>query len=486
MTPEPTSPPARTGRSFAVLHGALVVILLAWLVFFARREDYWGDEGFTVRRVQAEWAQVYNPLSRPGSILSDPFNTLNVIDLNPPLYPVLVRALAGPHPSRLALRLFSIVPMIAALMMIGLWTRRRYGAQAAMLVSVVFVLSPAVVYYGHEARAYAPAVMWITMLIILFDRRGTRPRALCAGNALLTLAAIATHYHVVWLIAALIAAYAVRALRTRSRRLRVRALAGLSGILLGIIAAGPVLWIGVLSSRIGRDLPSQAIDPFTVLKTIFAAFMPQNVSNGYYFLLLMACIVLFVAISIWSIVKARRLEPWLFLWLAPAIGPMLARAATGQPFYERYGIFGLPASMFFLGWMIRRVETGSRAMRSALAALMICLIAGGCLWAALHSRAPLRPPWRPTIETLFAVEKPGDYYAIEPRWLAHAFAANAERAPQSTYCDLQKHVPAGAKTIWIIEQVKPGVPIAKQLQDAGWKISVVNRDVVYWLWRAER
>ena len=98
-------------RGFILLIGLLLLIVL---MAIASREDYWGDEGFTVRRVQATWAQLYNPFAYQPPGDADPFDTSFVYDFNPPLYFALIRTLAGANPAPMTMRLFSIVPMAAA------------------------------------------------------------------------------------------------------------------------------------------------------------------------------------------------------------------------------------------------------------------------------------------------------------------------------------------------------------------------------------
>src|SRR5690242_9198643 len=94
--------PLSRSTLFAALTAAMLMLLFAVLARLAQREDYWLDEGFSVRRIEASWRQLYNPFAMRVAQPADPYDSRDVFDCNPPLYFALIRLAAGAHPGRLA------------------------------------------------------------------------------------------------------------------------------------------------------------------------------------------------------------------------------------------------------------------------------------------------------------------------------------------------------------------------------------------------
>ncbi|MEN6626227.1 MAG: hypothetical protein ABFD69_08390 [Candidatus Sumerlaeia bacterium] len=474
-------PPRRA--IFPVLFAVAFLAAAAWQVRLALTEDYWGDEGLSARRVETGWRQVLDPISKNPPVCTDPFDTGYVFDLNPPLYFVLARSIAGPHPGRLGLRLFSIVPMLATMALLVGWAYRRRGMLPATAVLAAFCLSPAMIYYGHEARPYALGMFITAVLTLALDRAWARPWALFAVNFGLAFAGILTHYHAAWVIATLAAMYAIRA--WAEKETRRQSVAGCGGIALGVAAAMAAIAPVFYTLGVARNMPSRDIDPGAALRTLFLPLMSQNPHDRAQLALSLCAMLLFGAMAAYSIVKSRREACWLALWILPCLAPMAGRALLGQVFFERYSIFTTAAWMMLLAGMFRKELLGADLGRACAGLLGAAILANGAFWAGKHYDVPLRTPWRETIAAFQAAQKPGDYYAIEPNWLAACFAANAGRRPEARYLPTLAQIPADADRIWIFEAVGFQQPVAGMFARAGWRVSPAARDVGYWLWLVE-
>lgn len=473
-------------------------LLLALLLFLAQREDYWGDEGFTVRRVEASWVQLYHPFAYRPPDSTDPFNARYVYDFSPPLYFALVRIVAGPHPARLTLRLFSILPMLGMLGLLAWWAKRRFGTRSAMALAVIFCLSPPIIYYGHEARPYALGLLAATALLMLPDfYRGRSGRSfslhLCAA-----LICCLLHFHLAWLILTLAAIYAVQLVCGKTRGRRPDILARLGGLAGGSLLALLFMLPTRQSFAWAKTLPSRPLTGMAIFKTFFMPLISWDSEDHIQIALALAAAFVFCGLTIYLILTFTRDERssrqqgavWLALWLIPAGAPILAHLFLGQSFFERYSLFALPGWLMLLGWMIHNASLRSRTIKCMAAALVLLMAVNGGYWGWTHLRQPLRPSWQPALRALYGAERPGDLYSVQPDWLKPCFAANAhaiaQHPPRSSYTPLDADSPAGARRIWIIgsEWLEPD--LLARLSRAGWRFEPAKKDTGIWLWRAER
>lgn len=460
--------------AFQVFASAILFIVLAR---YAAREDYWGDEAFTVRRVEASWAQLYNPFSYRPPAGTDPFDTRFVYDFNPPFYFALVRVVAGAHPSRLMLRMFSILPMISTILLLGWGTNRKWGRWPAVAVTVAFCLSPSIVYYGHEARPYALGMLIATMLILGCELRFARRAYAFVLAFVLAFIGCMTHFHIVWLVLALIALNLVSAMKRISGDVRfpMAGAAGMiAGLALGLLCMSPARQLFMLA----ETLTGRTINLKLVMNSLFIAVFRE----ADRFVLPIVAASLFLLLGVYLLIRSRRGTVWFLLWLIPACAPILAHFLFRQSVYERYALFAVPGWILFLAWMVHESTSMSRVAKYAGSVIVLAIVLSDVHWFAMRSGRPFRSSWRPVIEAFYSSENTGDHYAVRPEWLAMCFATNAGSAPKSKYFPKPTEIPQGAMRIWVIERNSDDPPVVS----SGWRAKIVSREGGYRLVRAEK
>jgi uncharacterized membrane protein len=209
-------------------------------------QSLWSDEGFT-------WTIAAKPLGAAMSQVADTEST-------PPLYYLLVWAWEHVFgSSELALRSLSALfgtATIAVVYAIGArLASRRVGLAAAALAAV----SPLLVWYSQEARAYALLVLLVALSFLFLLERRLVPWALVAALA------VATHYFAIFPVAAE-AAWLIARERPRGRAIAAAALPALTAVALVPLALHqgdhvPRPWTDLFSLR---QQSSQAAQQFLV------------------------------------------------------------------------------------------------------------------------------------------------------------------------------------------------------------------------------
>jgi len=215
----------------------LLAIACVYLLFQAWRHDCWTDEGFTMRRIGAAWPQLYSPFSRPVVPGEDPFNSKDVFDYNPPLYFALLRIALGRHPHLFTVRIISILAFLAGLFALRHWARRRLGPGSEWGITLFYLVSPAMLYFGHEGRPYLLALALAMIALTGFWLWADRPRRLLGLGLLLSLAGCLMTFHLAWLVLALSLVLAVQLVLPLGWMGRRSALAGLCGLVGGAVLA---------------------------------------------------------------------------------------------------------------------------------------------------------------------------------------------------------------------------------------------------------
>jgi hypothetical protein len=139
------------------------------------------------------------------------------VDLNPPLYYVLVRGLWSLGvPDTLAARLPSLFGFLLASFTLFVFVRRRFGTLAAAAAAATPALTGAAI-YAYEGRAYGLMLGCAGAAIVAWQGRDqARGRTVAPFVCALALAAgVLTHYYAGLILLPLAAGEAVRSLRNR-------------------------------------------------------------------------------------------------------------------------------------------------------------------------------------------------------------------------------------------------------------------------------
>ena len=260
--------PRRAGKHRSVGGGAhlalVVTVALTGLVLAAilvGRRELWLDEYHT-------WLLATMPLSSLWTFVTG--------DVHPPLYFALMNGwyrLAGDN--QLAMRLPSLLAYTASVFVFAAALRPADGSVTVRSAAVaLFALSPALVYYGSEARMYALTVLLATAVLACVVRLHDESRSahqhegtaaiLAVGATLL----VYTHYTGLFFLSGLGLAWLLRCLRRRAAwRPFVRFVV--------IAGVGTGLWLPTLLEQRAHKL---AIDRQHVAAV--AATSPTAITDG--------------------------------------------------------------------------------------------------------------------------------------------------------------------------------------------------------------
>jgi mannosyltransferase len=307
-------------------------------------------------------------------------------------------ALSTGLPTEWALRLPSLVAMVAAAVVLHRIALRLGLPAEALLTVNVFATQPLVAFAAADARPYALALLSVLAAVLMLVRWLDSGRTSdAAGYALLASLSIYLHY----LSACLIpvhAAYAVYRLRngTTVSRWGVVVAAGLPAIFcLPLVPHVLNLW----SHRVAHSF-SETPD--------FTDFANELVPSVI--VLCLAC-GLFAASLIsghlsWrqSQEHARRSVLLLSWYLLPiTLCFAVSRLSEAKLFVGRYYLWGVPALALLVAWLIHGIEP-ARARRT-VGLVVVLLLAGGKIIRTNHTHG--REDWRGAVAAINAVAQPG-------------------------------------------------------------------------------
>jgi len=312
------------------------------------------------------------------------------VEDNPPLFYVLAELSSRLGAPEVWIRLPSVV--LGTLTVPVLWLAGRLvaGPRAGLCAAALWVLSPFVLFYGTEGRAYATLAFFVALsTLALLLARETGRRRWWALYALAVCAAMYSHYTAVFVLAAQFGWVLVERRETRRA-------------LLLATAAAALLYMPWLPSLIeqGRDSSANAIGAFYPVTPRAVAeglgrpfccqpFVPVSELPGRIGLALLVAggLVLVVAS-----LRARGGRPradrvlLVVLALATPVG-LLAYSAVGTGiFAPRNLTASIPAACLVAGWLLARLSARDALAAGGLAALG--LLIGVALSLAPSGRRP--------------------------------------------------------------------------------------------------
>jgi len=372
-----------TGRAHIARTEVLAVALLALAALGARiagmGQSLFGDELFTYADLAGRGV---------GGVVGEVAH--GDVEDNPPLFYVLAELssrLGGPA---VWLRLPSVVLGALTVPVLYAIGRRVAGPRAGLTAAALWTLSPFVLFYGTEGRAYATLGFFVALsTLALLEALKTGRRRWWALYAVAECAAAYSHYTAVFVLAAQ-SAWALATHREAARPLAVATAAA---------ALAYVPWLPSLleqrqdpSSRfIGAFYPvslrlvgEAAARPFCCHPYVAAKQLPGPVGVA----LLVAGALVLVLASL-RLPRARPSgAPVLLALLAPATpAGLLAYSAVGEGiFAPRNVTASIPAACVLAGWLLARLPARASLAAGALAACG--LLIGVALSLAPSGRRP--------------------------------------------------------------------------------------------------
>ena len=309
-------------------------LVLFWIVFAIAivfysinigLSDLWSDETYTKSMLSGTLSDFYAKFKN---------------DLHPPLYYLGLRLYTGIFGlSKVSLRTFSVVGVLATLLLGYFAGQRIFGKQGALYLCLMLISVPMVAVYSHQARMYSWAAFSITGVFIyscLFIRTGTTRYLILL--LVFTVAAMYTHYYS--LIAAFMANMYVLIylVLTKNRK-------WINHLIVLLIAAILFLpWFSMFVVQIKR-VQSAFWAPEVSLSTIVSCFaIPfteqfwTTPSSKLLTILMYTLIVLTIILSFKKSFSEYRLPLWLslFIFIGTLIIAMIISIFSQPILYSRY------------------------------------------------------------------------------------------------------------------------------------------------------
>jgi mannosyltransferase len=385
------------------------LVMLALGGYQVTRPALWADELATWGAVRLSWSQLFRLLGNVDAVVGP--------------YLVGMKAWTGvAGTSTLALRLPSLLAMVAAAGLLTLLAARLAGPSVGLLAGLAFVLVPTTSRYAQEARPYAFAILFAILATLalawLLDRPGWARAAAYGGTVVLLGAA-----HLIAVL--LLVGHGVVVAMRRDRALLLRwAVAGAVALLI----LAPLAWLGHRQSgQISWLAPATWRDLVATPDTIFGT----GVVGG--FLVALGALAAPPGHAAGR-VPVRCRPGTALLALSWAVAPILALFLISEVstlFWARYLLFTLP------GFVLLAALTLGRAGSRRAAALLVVL----GLLAAPGQTAVRTPDGHNHATTqaagiIAANEQPGD---------GIAYALNEPVVPWEARDIVARYVPAARR-----------------------------------------
>ena len=308
-----------------LMFSLIFVISIAFYFFNIGFSDLWSDETYTKSMLNGTFSDFYAKFKN---------------ELHPPLYYLGLRLYTGLFGlSTTSLRTFSVVGVLATLLLGYFAGQRVFGKQGALYLCLMLISVPMLAVYSHQARMYSWAAFSITGVFIyscLFIRTGaTRDLILLL---IFTVAAMYIHYYS--MIAAFMANVFVflQLFLTKNRKW----LNHLISLLIAAILFLPWLSMFIVQvKRVQNAFWAPEVSLPTILSCFTIPFTEQFWTTGYsksLTVLMYTLIVLTIILSFTKSFSEYRLVLWLslFIFLGTLIIAMIISFFSQPILYSRH------------------------------------------------------------------------------------------------------------------------------------------------------
>ncbi len=389
-------------------------------------------------------------------------------DVHPPGYFLLLHvwmSIAGADPA--VLRLPSEVAAVLCVPALGLLATTVYGRRVGLVATTLGAVSPFWIWHGQEARMY-PFLLLFTILAtcglvqaLQLERGWGWP-----AFAVLTVAAVYTHYFA-WLVVAAQLAFVLARWKRISRRQLLAALTAAGTILLAYL---PWLCTLIWLYRGAADPNLQTPDlytPLNLLSEFLFGYLPLTATSQ-----VVAAWPLLILLAL-GLGALGRAPSWrgLLMWSLLAV-PLLISFAVSFTFRplvtERYLIVVTPALYILLAVAVAHVRRDW-----AQAALVVAVTIALAVALQVQRTAPDNPAAEDHLAAVSYVEshaQPGDAVILDPAFNAFPYsyyartslpgyavpaggqgaAGKPQRLSESDLRDFVSGVEAGRGRLWVI------------------------------------
>ena len=430
----PVAPFAAPGRASsidrwwdvaAVAGPALLAVALCVYELTAR--SLWLDEAATVAIAGQHGSALWSAIAHDGG------NMLG--------YYALIHVLVGWFGTgAFVIRLPSVLAAGACTGVVSLMGLRQFDRRVAIAAGVLCAVSLPLVFWGQDARGYAPMMALVAGSFAAFAEMLDSPRRRGPWIAYVVCTTLAVYASYV-AVFALPAQLVVLAWRREAWR-RV----------IGAMAVSVVCWIplAVLAATRGSGQlfwiprPNLTTEKQVLLALTSAGFEPNFHPTAVAGVVAVATLAL---VALAAVLLARHRAPWAVAlalsWLLVPVVLMWLESLVGQPiFTPRNLLVSLPAVALLLGWLLTQ-------SRLAWAALVVLIALRAVALAPSYGTSPEN--WRAATAYVVRGERPGDCTAFYPLDAQMPFAYYTGK-PVTPYIERYDtpRVPVGCARVWLV------------------------------------
>ncbi|MGH9157309.1 MAG: glycosyltransferase family 39 protein [Acidimicrobiales bacterium] len=389
-------------KSRALAVSAVVAAGAAACLFRLGAPSFWLDEAISVGFARLWWDDLWREISLDGG--------------NQGLYYVVLSGWRLAGDGEVWLRLLSVVPAVAALVVFYRLALRLFGHRIALVALALLAVSPFFVRHAREVRAYPLWILLVTAstlaLLHAVDTDRARNWAL---YSVVTVAAVWAHLFGLFFVAGqVLALLAAR----RAVAFRRRALVALTGVALAVL---PVMYLSV---RAGEDRGPDYLQRTTVgnvRNTVTSLAGDRGQAAA-------AVVIVLWAVALVTAARATRRRPlgqdswpWAITLGTTVVPPALALAAVLilpiPAIRDKYLIAALPGACLLAAVALDRLRW--RPVASATLAFLLSVSAWRIVDRAdAHHQGE---DWRGIVELVMAEARPGDRFIFHSPWMSEGF-----------------------------------------------------------------
>jgi mannosyltransferase len=409
-----------------VVAGA-VVAALALCLYQLTTRSLWLDEAATVAIVSQHGSALWSAMAHDGG------NMLG--------YYALAHVLVGWFgPGAFVIRVPSAVAAGACAGAVALLALRLFGRRAALFAGLLTAASLPLVFWGQDARGYAPMMALVAGSFAAFDQAVQQPRRRGAWIAYVVCTTLSVYASYV-AIFALFAQLVTLAWRREvwRRVLAAMAVCAVGWIPLAVLAltrgAAQLFWI---------SSPGLTSEKQVILALTSAGFEPNFRPTAVAAVLAVVTVALLV---LGAVVLARRGRSWgvvlALSWLLVPLVLMWLESLVGQPiFTARNLLVSLPAVALLLGGAIAQSRFAWPVLVALIALRAVVLVPS-------YGTSPEN--WRAATAYVVRGERPGDCVVFYPQDARMPFAYYSHQ-PVKPYVERYEmpRVRSGCARVWLV------------------------------------
>lgn len=447
----------------ALVFLALLVLLLATQFSLASQRSFWEDEAATARLSALSYSEIVAARAQ---------------DNHPPLYWLLVSAWGRTFgQGELGLRSFSILCLAGVLALVYRLAGYFFGPRAAWLAGLLFVVSPYVLTYGHNARYYALAA-GLSLLALLAAYAYLEEDRLwgLAGYTLAGIALIYTLYMGVTVLLGINLWWLLRILRRKRSPLQVLAWLFAQGL----VGLSYLPWLDTLAGAAVRNLdPAFSLSSLPSALAIRLGYLGFAYSVGEFFSPLHPLVWLGIGLSLLLLVSAlRRLDAPTGLLLSVLVVALLASILVSslsvfpQSAWQNLSnrtFFVFPCFILLLAAGLDRLKVRPRQVGLGLL-LAVYLVGAVNVFTGRQAVKPLLiVPWVQVMEKLQTESQPGAIVFCSQFDTVCPYYVDRFGLPRASLSNWEQALPGQPAEVWWLQNNIGGYDYARQQEQAAFQ-----------------